>query len=316
MPTLTDLKSILRIGGLKKTEAFLLDWRFQKLHSLLPGLHDLDQMIGLETVKQQIVDICIYQLFCPTARDELANVVITGPPGVGKTRLCNILAGLFSLTGRTKTNRVFHAKRSDMVGKFLGQTSIKTREVIESAKGGVLFIDEVYSLGSPDGRDSFAKECIDALTQEITACPNDLVVIVAGYPKDVETCFFQQNAGLRRRFPIQIRLPGYSASDLTKILVQKSESSGWPIRSKEKERVAHFINKVYKELKSSAGDLETLLQSSLFLSGKRVWLSPSENEPRNLTLSDIQKGYEKMKDRFYYGKEDAELTSNAMSMFS
>jgi hypothetical protein len=102
------------------------------------------------------------------------------------------------------------AKRSDLIAKYLGQTAAKTQEVIDDAVGGVLFIDEAYSLGNADGGDSYAKECIDTINQNLTEKKNQLLVIIAGYENALEECFFAYNEGLNRRFPFRYTIDAYT----------------------------------------------------------------------------------------------------------
>merc|ERR1711991_1200935 len=100
--------------------------------------------------------------------DDMLHTVITGPPGVGKTELGRILGHIYKGMGVLKKGHLKIVKRSDLIGKYLGHTAAKTQDVIDECSGGVMFIDEAYSLCNKEGRDSFSKECIDTLNQNLT----------------------------------------------------------------------------------------------------------------------------------------------------
>ena len=112
---------------------------------------------------------------------DMLHTIIQGPPGVGKTELGKILCDLYSSLGVLKNKKYIIAKRSDLIGGYLGQTAIKTQAFIDKAKGGVLFIDEAYSLGDADKKDSFSKECIDTLNLNLTENKHQMMCIIAGY---------------------------------------------------------------------------------------------------------------------------------------
>ena len=122
-------------------------------------------------------------------------------------------------------------KRADLIGKYLGHTAAKTQEVIDSCKGGVLFIDEAYSLGNAEGRDSFSKECIDTLNQNLSENKNNLLCIIAGYKESLEKCFFSYNEGLNRRFSFRYNIEPYSAEQLRDIFLCKLREIKWDIKS-------------------------------------------------------------------------------------
>lgn len=111
-------------------------------------------------------------------------------------------------------------KRSDLIGKYLGHTAKLTQEVFDNSKGGILFIDEAYSLGNPEQRDSFSKECIDTINQNLTE-NKDTVVFIAGYKEQLNESFFSYNPGLNRRFKMRLTVDKYNAEDLRQIFIKK-----------------------------------------------------------------------------------------------
>ena len=137
---------------------------------------------------------------------------------------------IYSSLGWLSKGGVFTPKRSDLVGRYLGETADKTQKYLEKCKGSVCFIDEVYSLGSKDeGRDSFAKEAVDTLNQFLSEEAHDFVCIIAGYEKDVQICFFEQNQGLDRRFPWRFTISPYKSDELKEIFKLQVETKGWNI---------------------------------------------------------------------------------------
>jgi hypothetical protein len=162
-----------------------------------------------------------------TKNNKKLHTVICGPPGTGKTELANIIANIYFKLGILGKNSVVSVKRTDLIGKWLGHTAIKTQEIINSAIGGVLLIDEAYSLGNKEGRDSFAKECIDTLNQNLMLLKDKLICIIVGYEDKLNECFFSQNEGLKSRFDWWHRIEKYNDKELFLILKQKMKNSGW-----------------------------------------------------------------------------------------
>ena len=118
------------------------------------------------------------------------TVKIFGPPGTGKTEIAKIIGKIFCNMGVLSRNIFKKATRSDLIAGYLGQTAMKTRDIMQDCIGGVLFIDEAYALGNPEKRDSFAKECIDTLCEGLSDNKENLMVIIAGYEEDLKKCFF------------------------------------------------------------------------------------------------------------------------------
>jgi SpoVK/Ycf46/Vps4 family AAA+-type ATPase len=184
------------------------------------------------------------------------------------------------------------AKRSDLIGKYLGHTAAKTQEVIDKALGGVLFIDEAYSLGNPEGRDSFSKECIDTINQNLTEKKNKLLVIIAGYKDSLDSCFFAYNEGLRRRFPFIYTINKYSSEELGEILKKMigEMGDGWIFNNDvNKDFLNKFFEKNNKMFPNSAGDIETLVFNIKIEHSKRVFCSPiGSDEKKKINKTDIE----------------------------
>ena len=165
--------------------------------------------------------------------NDMLHTVITGPPGVGKTELGKILGQVYKEMGVLKKGTLKVVKRSDLIGKYLGHTAAKTQDVIDECSGGVMFIDEAYSLGNKEGRDSFSKECLDTLNQNLTE-RRDFLCIIAGYEESLDNCFFNYNEGLKRRFSFRYNITGYSAVELKQIFELKVKKESWNLKKYKK----------------------------------------------------------------------------------
>ena len=274
------------------------------LNKLIKPLEKLKSMIGLNSVKQNIADQIIYNLQkLDSSTDEMMHTVIQGSPGVGKTMLGQILGEIYFNMGIIKGNnkRNYYGeqkyefkivKRSDLIGKYLGHTAAKTQKVIDSCRGGVLFIDEAYSLGNSEGRDSFSKECIDTLNQNLTENKGNLLCIIAGYKDALEKCFFAYNEGLSRRFTFRYTIEPYSKEELRLIFIKMVKDIGWSIE--DKDIPIHFFEKNYDHFKNMAGDIETLIFNVKIEHSKRVFCKPELR--KKLNYEDIKKGFKKFCD--------------------
>jgi SpoVK/Ycf46/Vps4 family AAA+-type ATPase len=176
----------------------------------------------MRSVKDNIINQIVFFLQGLNNEDpdknDMMHTVITGPPGVGKTELGKILGKVYKAMGILSSDKMKIVSRSDLVGKYLGHTAKKTQEVIDECKGGIMFIDEAYSLGNKEGRDSFAKECIDTINQNLTE-RRDFLCIIAGYRDALDDCFFSYNEGLKRRFSFRYDIEAYDANELKHIFI-------------------------------------------------------------------------------------------------
>lgn len=269
----------------------------QSLHNIKIPLAKLNNMIGMKNLKSNIIDQILYfvqNLHKNGNQDNIdfMHTVIYGPPGTGKTEIANIMGQIFSNLGILK-NKIFKkATRSELIAGFLGQTAIKTKEMVNSCLGGCLFIDEAYALGNIEKRDSFAKECIDTLCEALSFYKNDIMVIIAGYEKDLKDCFFAYNSGLESRFTWRFNTDNYDSKELNQIFHKKVNDISWSFSEEIPD--IWFENKM-EYFKYFGRDMETLLAKTKIAHSKRVFCKPEE-EKRKITLRDMDKGFEKFID--------------------
>jgi type VII secretion ATPase EccA len=189
------------------------------------ALAELDALVGLEPVKRQVHEI-VAQLQVARLRNRQGlasqppsrHFVFTGPPGTGKTTVARIIGRIFAALGLLVRPEVVEAHRADLVGEHLGSTAIKTSRLIDSAMGGVLFIDEAYALHNEaySGGDAFGSEAIATLLKRAEDERDRLVIVLAGYTDDMDR-LLRSNPGLASRFSTRITFPSYSPAELSQI---------------------------------------------------------------------------------------------------
>ena len=288
---LRTLEDIIKMSTHPHRRCLQANDKFARLVKITEPVKALQALVGLEAIKAKAFDIIAhYALNRTPSSSDLMHMVIEGPPGVGKTEVGRLLGRVILALGVLKKDTFICARRSDMVGEYLGQTAPRTQAVVDSAIGGVLFIDEAYSLGHPEKRDSFSKECIDTLNQNLTEKKGQFLCIVAGYEEELESCFFAVNKGLRRRFPVRLAIKPYSFSELHKIFMGKVQQAQWTLESSD--RVLDLFKAKYKYFHFSAGDTETLLAQSKFVAaGRLLRASSTFADSPALILEDLEEAY-------------------------
>ena len=261
-----------------------------RLHSLIEPLTELKKLVGMKKVKQNIVNqIVFYLLKLDKKNQNMMHTVIEGSPGVGKTTLGKILAKIYLKMGVVTRDYFKVVKRSDLIAEYVGQTAPKTQKVIDEAKGGVLFIDEAYSLGNPEKKDIFSKECLDTININLSEMKDNFVMIIAGYKDSLKSSFFAYNDGLMRRFPFRYAIDDYNGDELCDIFKKIVTENEWEILPKALPKGFFKENKSY--FKFNGGDIESFFQSCKIAHARRVFCCPI-NERRKLTNKDITKGLE------------------------
>lgn len=198
-------------------------------------LDELNALVGLETVKGKVGDLIAYQKVQKLRRENNLNsskntlhLAFTGNPGTGKTTVARIVGHVYKQIGLLSKGHFVEVSRTDLIAGYQGQTALKVKSVIEKAKGGVLFIDEAYSITENDHSDSYGRECLTELTKALEDYRDDLVVIVAGYTEPMEK-FFESNPGLKSRFNTFIEFPDYDVDDLEKILLSICKNNDYEL---------------------------------------------------------------------------------------
>ncbi len=291
---------------------------------------ELDQLIGLRTVKAQINELSTYLKFLKIRKDKglegdhqfNLHSIFKGNPGTGKTTVAHLLGKIYNSLGLLSHGKVFEVGRADLVGEFIGQTAPKVKKAIEKARGGILFVDEAYSLTNRgnDGKD-FGREVIEVLLKEMSDGEGDIAIICAGYPKEMQN-FLDSNPGLNSRIKHVISFPDYTPDELMEISDFTAEKRGVVIDVEAKKYINKRIFEIYRNRDDQFGNARFI--NGLIEEGKQNMAlrlmansidvdALGESEISTLTTKDMEKFFDQNSQSYVEMPIDEELLQSSLS---
>lgn len=214
---------------------------------------ELERLIGLEEAKKLMYEVhALLRINKEREKHNLKlekqvfHMVFKGNPGTGKTTVARLFGKMFREMGILSKGHLIEVERADLVGEFIGHTAQKTRDLVKKALGGILFIDEAYSLAR-GGEKDFGKEAIDCLTKALEDHGNDFICILAGYTEEMDA-FLELNPGMPSRFPIHLKFVDYSVDDLIKIADSLLAGKEYRMSANAKEKLRLHLTRMRQDI--------------------------------------------------------------------
>lgn len=263
-------------------------------HSALKEIEDeLGALVGMEEMKRMIKEIYAW-IFVNKKREEVGmkarkqalHMMFKGNPGTGKTTVARLIGKLFLKMNVLSKGHLIEAERADLVGEYIGHTAQKTRDLIKKAQGGILFIDEAYSLGR-GGEKDFGKEAIDTLVKHMEDKQHEFILILAGYSREMDH-FLTLNPGLHSRFPLVIDFPNYTIDQLMEIASRMLDEREYTLSHEAEKKLKDHLIWVKAVLNpnsfSNGRYVRNIIEKSIRAQAMRLLLQNSFDKHELLTL--------------------------------
>lgn len=277
-------------------------------------LAELDVLVGLDHVKSIAKEICaeaavqsLRQEACLCTLASSRHMIFSGRPGTGKTTAARAIGQLLARLGILSKGHLVELERADLVGEYIGQTAQKTRKSLEAAHGGILFIDEAYALAR-GGEKDFGREAIDTIVKGMEDRRDDLLVILAGYPAEMQY-FLSLNPGLHSRFPFHVAFPDFSEKELLQIAEQAFRERDYRLTLEARTEFRQLLRRLRAQPNfSNARTVRNLVERTMRRQALRVVQMdmPTRTDLMNVLAVDLRedKDCSVLTDRHYGGWQD------------
>lgn len=294
VPKIESLRDLIDFSNTLDPHIYYNRFNIDTLFKLVPCLMELDNMIGMEGLKKEVLNMVMYYLYelDKGNNNDMLHTAIYGKPGSGKSTVSHIIGKIYSKFGFLDEGKFKTVSTTDFIAQYLGQTEHKTKKLLEESIRGVMFMDEAYSIssGSKSGNaNSYSKKALDVINAFLSEHKKDFVFIIAGYEEELNKCFFSVNRGLQRRFPWRFRIDQYSAKELREIFMKIVWDSNWLFADKIDNIAPISMFEDEKLWEHLGGDVEVFFSKIKICHTRRIF-GMERHMRKKLTKADIDNG--------------------------